>query len=347
MSRQSNADYAYWRAALKAIREGKLLPSIHVDAPQPGFYRRRFPGKDGPYLPAAIFIDQGTDEIVCAFNKKKDGLDYAIEHWTWLAKNPIDEHIYRVRIESGKWPDGADDAPKSNLPDDPFDALKIEYEDALESAQRILGTGSALADNFACDTAANLSRTLSGLMGTADELFEIEKKPIREAGLAVDAKYAFRKQGAEVIKKLKSLIGFFLAAEEKKAKAEAERKRQEEIKKAEEEKAAREAELKKLEAEDPALAMLQREELMQQPEMPLPAPAQPVKMRAGGGVGSKIGLKTVYSAEIVDYKAALLHFAGHPNIKALIQDLANGVVRATKGTQEIPGVRVVEERKAA
>ena len=342
-------NYDYWRAALKALREGKPLPSIQENAPQLGFYRRRFPGKDGPWLPAALFLDKVTGEVCCAFNKKKGGADYAIEHWTWLARNPITEDVYRGYIASGKWPDGADgaEAPKSNMPADPFEKLKVEYEDALESAQRILGKQAALADKVSCDTAANLSRTLSAIMNTADDLFDAEKKPIREAGLAVDAKYSFRKQGAEVIKALKKLVGAYLAAEERKAQEEAEKKRQAEIKKIEEERAAREAELKKLEAEDPALANLHRAELAKEPELPISAPSQPIKMRAGGGVGPKVGLKTVYRAEITDYTLALAHFSEYGQVKALIQDLASGVVRATKGAQEIPGVRVVQNREAA
>jgi hypothetical protein len=184
-------------------------------------------------------------------------------------------------------------------------------------------------------------------MNTADSLFEGEKRPIFEAGRAVDAKYSFRKQGAEIIRKLKSLVGAYLAAEERKAKEEAERLRQEALKRAEEERAAREAELKRLQDEDPTMALLKKDELERQPEIPLDVPPQPIKVRAGGGVGTKIGLKTVYTAQIVDYKVALRHFSTHPNVKALIQDLANGVVRATKGSQEIPGVKVIEERKAA
>src|SRR5579864_1295915 len=178
-------EYAWWRAALRGEKQ-----DVQESYPQCGFYRRRWPNKEGDYYPAAIFWKDGT--LVCAF--RGDLVD-PIEQWTWLAKKPIDEHIYRSRIETGKWPDGAqsDEAPKSNMPDDPFERLKGEVDDKMENARRWLkdhpkGATSEIEANYA----RNLQQMLSKLKTSADPMFKAEKDPWFQGGKAVDDKYRFR-----------------------------------------------------------------------------------------------------------------------------------------------------------
>lgn len=346
MTHQENPDYAHWRASLKALREGKPLPPIQENSPQCGFWRRRYPGKDDAWFPAAIWRDKETGLLVCAFNGIKGDEAYAIKHWTWIAKNPIEQETYFERIKTGEWPDGAQGARKSNLPSDPFERLMVEYQTACENAERIFNEGPKLTDQKACNRASNLIRTFQKVLSDADDLFEDEKKPIREQAAAVDAKYIFRKKNlADVVRKLKGLVGVFMAAEERRLKAEAERERLEALKKAEEERAAREAELKKLEEQDVTLAHLVREEMPTEAAPP-PRP-QLIKVQGGGGVGPKIGLKSVWRAEITDYDAVLNYLKERQVVRDLIQDLIHGELRATKGQSQIPGIRIFEERVAA
>ena len=81
------------------------------------------------------------------------------------------------------------------------------------------------------------------------------------------------------------------------------------------------------------------------PELPL-APA-PAKVQAGGGTGRKAGLKTGCVAVIEDYAAALKHFEHHADVRAAVGKLVRADVRLNKAQSKIPGVKVVEERRAA
>src|SRR5271166_2724689 len=125
---QHAKDYAFWRAALRGGRQ-----PMQESNPQCGFYRRRIV-KDGSWLPIAFWRNK-DDQIVCCFEGK---LVDPIEHWTFAARYPVSETYYRHYIRSGHWPDEGPEAPRSNLPGDPFEALKLEVQDKLEQAQNWL-----------------------------------------------------------------------------------------------------------------------------------------------------------------------------------------------------------------
>lgn len=332
MTQAANRDYEFWRRALAGEKQ-----SVQENALQPGYYKRRM-HRDAPWLPVAFWRDREgkyvkAGEIACGFQGK---IADPIDHWTSAAKHPVSEEDYRFCVANGYWP--TDPPPPaaagSNMPSDPFERLKVEVDDKLELAQRFLNdAGAAITDKRNCDIAANLASALLKLNGEADDLFEEEKKPILDAGRAVDAKFKFRVAVAEAVRKLKDMAGAFMAAEERRIEAEAKAARETE--------AARiAAERKELEDQDPALAHVTPQE-----ELPLAAPKP--KVQAGGGVGPKLGLKSVWTGTVTDYDKALAHFKDHPQVRALIADLVQGVARATKGTVEIPGVEIKEERRAA
>lgn len=87
--------YSWWRAALR----GKAL--IVSDDPQCGFFKRRLV-KDGPFVPARIWLDQDVDpetgelcddeRLQCEVNGSyADPLDA----WQWLCANPITEQEFK------------------------------------------------------------------------------------------------------------------------------------------------------------------------------------------------------------------------------------------------------------
>jgi hypothetical protein len=330
MAFEKTTAYDWWHRAVM----GKN-PPISADHPQPGFYRKR-EVKGGPYYAVAFYIDwEEGGKLLCAI--KRGAAEYELinpDHaWTWVADKPVSEVDFRHYEKHGRWPEDAEpSAPRSNLPSDPFLALKLEVDDKLDQAQLFFNAaGAAIKSKLDCDKAANIATALLHLNGQADDLFKGEKKPIVDAGRTVDAKFKFREAIAETVKKLKAMAGAFMAAEERRLAAEA--------LKAREEAAARIAEdRKRLEAQDPALAHITPQE-----ELPLVAPKP--KVQAGGGAGAKLGLKSVWTATIVNYELTLKHFGEHPLIRALIADLANGVARSGKGTIQIPGVEIKEERK--
>ena len=330
---QEAKDYEFWRAALK----GEKQP-VQESNPQCGFYKRRLV-KDGAWLPIAFWRSK-DDRIVCCFEGR---LVNPVEHWTSAAKYPVSEAAYRHYVRHGHWPDQSPDVPRSNMPDDPFEALKLEVEDKLEQAESWLKTAPKVPTETDANRARNMQAALLQLNKRADILHKAEKQPHLEAGRAVDAKFEFRKVVAGVADRLRDVFTAFMRAEEIRQRAEAQKRFEEEKRKVEEARQAAEEQRKRLEREDPALAVLTEP----QPLTELPLAPEAVKVQVGGGVGRKAALKSVYVGTIGDWQKVLQHFAGHPQIRDLLQKLVDADVRLNKSQCSIPGVDVREERVAA
>ncbi len=149
---QDAKDYQFWRAALRG--EKQLVQETN---PQCGFYKRRL-AKDGPWLPIAFWRDK-DDRVVCCFEGKP--VDPLV-HWTFVAKFPVSETSYRHYIRNGSWPeDGPQAPPRSNMPSDPFEALRLEVEDKLEQAQ----TWLKIAPKAPTETDANIARNIRTCFG--------------------------------------------------------------------------------------------------------------------------------------------------------------------------------------
>jgi hypothetical protein len=330
---QDAKDYEFWRVALQGGRQ-----PVHEAKPQCGFYKRRLI-KDGEWLPIAFWRNK-DDQIVCCFEGK---LVDPFEHWTFAAKYPVHEASYRHYVRNGHWPDDVAQSPRSNMPSDPFEALKLEVQDKLEQAQNWLETAPKVPTERDADMARNMQAALLQLNKRADTMHKIEKQPHLDASRAVDTKFVFRKVVATVADSLRDVFTAFMRAEEAKQRAAAQKKFEEDLRTAEEARKAAEEERKVLERDDPALA------LISQPE-PLPElPAQPeaVKIQVGGGFGRKAGLKTVYIGKVLDWQKVLHHFSGHQQVRDLLQKLVDADVRLNKTQCTIPGVEVLEERVAA
>lgn len=333
--------FDYYRAALA----GKN-PPIHDGQPQSGFYFAKA-GKRGGRVPVAIWTaDDGEKNFRWGHkaNHVNFAEDMAAQRWTWIADKPVAREDYVKAWTDGVWPDGTpceEPAPTigDNATGDPFVDLKSEIDDKLESARTFAKENKdGVKDKTGSDKAANLAAELAKLNKRADELFEEEKRPVREKALEIDKRFAFRKDIATAVSFLKGLATKWMAAEEARRLAE-ERKRKEAEERAI---AIARAEREKLMRDDPIAALTSPE-----PELPMPPKAEPVKVQVGGGIGPKLGLRDNWIGIITDWPKALDYYKDHPDVRAAVEKLVRAEVKLKKETAAIPGVEAKNERKAA
>lgn len=324
--------YDFWNAALANPQEvGKSLP-VHEGDAQLGFYRKR-DGKNGPWLPVAIWEQDG--ELVA---KIGDKMGDPADLWSWVCRFPVSEAAYRKAADGNGWDDDAPIAPIGhNLPDDPHEALKLEFAAEKELADAFLK--SPITTQEQADKAAVWSKKLSGIAKKATDLHKVEKQPSLDAGRAVDDKWRdLKDEPADLSKKLKRHMDSFLL-EQQRIENERRRKEQEEADRLrrEAEERARAAEASNDEAAQEEAKRLNAEAAEREKA------AQATNAQAGR-TGAKVSLRTFVSARIADYDKALLALKDHPEIKALVEQLANRAVRAGV---EVAGVERVEEQRAA
>lgn len=107
-------EFAWYRDAVA----GKS-PQITANQPQSGFFRRKLI-KDGPYVPARIWIDRTTRAILCEVDgQPADPLD----QWTFLAGRPVSEADFRFMVAHAAWArQHSPTSPNAN-PDQPIDPI--------------------------------------------------------------------------------------------------------------------------------------------------------------------------------------------------------------------------------
>lgn len=225
--------------------------------------------------------------------------------WIACAKHPVPEADYRAACESGQWPGDAP-APARGMGDNaPPETIEDRIAASIETAEAWLDKVGEIGDTATGDQCANMRAALLALIKDADAQRDAEKRPHLEAGRAVDAKWRPVIDGC---------------------KAVADRLR-----------AALTPWLRKLEDEKRARAA---EQIAQGATVARADTAA----RAGGATGKRASLRTQRRAVIEDYPAALQFFAEHPEVKELVQRLANKVA-AVNGT--VPGVKISTEQVAA
>ena len=161
------------------------------------------------------------DQIVCCFEGK---LVDPLEHWTFAAKYPVNEASYRRYIRNGHWPDIIAQSPRSNMPSDPFEALKLEVHDKLDQAQNWLKTAPKAPTETDANMARNMQAALLQLNKRADVMHKSEKLPHLDASRAVDTKFDFRKVVATVADRLRDVFTAFMRAEETRQRVEAQKR---------------------------------------------------------------------------------------------------------------------------
>lgn len=336
-----SSEWAYWQKALE-VGNGRRLTKDEARAlnittePQSGFYRKR--NKAGSDIPVAIWNgEQGI--VAVAGSSPVDPHDI----WTWCCDWPVSEESYRAVAENGQsWADEPPVATASighNLPDDPHEALRLEFEAERELAENFLSRTIESQDD--ADKAAVWSKKIAAIAKKATDHHKIEKQPHLDAGRAVDDKWRPLKEEPDALsKRLKRHLDAYLLDQQRK-----ERERQEAARR-EEERLRREAEEKAraAAASDDAAAKEDAERLQREAE----AKAREAESRnaSAGRTGAKVALRTFVSARVTDYEAAAIALLkmNHADLKSTIDQLANRAIRAGV---ELAGVEKVEEQRAA
>ncbi len=314
-----------------------MAPIINADKPRAGWYKLRY-DRNGPWQPVAIWQQDG--ELVCRVGNKTDDPHRV---WTWCADKPVAKEAAKFAFANGYWPDEPAPVPLSNLPADPFEALKIEIEAQRTRAEEWLGKRPTVMQQADADLATNMQRELLKLLTRADGMFTAEKEPLLSASRACDDKYRFRAVAKDVAEKLRKVFGKFLAEKEARLQAEAAAEFQAQRAKAEAERKRLEAEREAKLRDDPVAALTESP-----PELPLgPLAPEPVKVAAGGGIGKRAGLQDVWIGTVNDYATAAAYFADHPKLRETVDKLVAHQCKDLKSATKIPGVTVTKERRAA
>jgi hypothetical protein len=310
-------EFHWWREALKGN-----VGEIHESNPQPGYYKMR-DGKDGPWLPVAIWTSEG--ELVCRVaGNRRD----ALEVWTWCAKNPVSKADAKIAFETGSWPGDVPLSNSANL------TLQEEIDDAVEQALAFLKQ-TTIADQISADKAGNWRQRLLDLGKKADKEREAEKRPHDEAAKAVQAKWKPSiDKAADAANTIRDALTKWMREEEAKRRAAAEAKAREENERRQRAQEEREKAL----AAAPGLA-----DILPPVETAPVVAAEPV-VHVGGQRGRKTALRTVTRFIVVEYEAALAHLKHHPEVRAAVEKVAAAQGRAGVA---VPGVSRIEEQVAA
>lgn len=303
----SESPWAYWQA----VMAGKEMP-VHEGQPQIGYYRTKG-GKGRVPEPVAIFEHEGA--IVAL--KSNNPVD-ANEVWTWVCTSPISYETYCAVAERGeKWPD-LDEAVAAqighnNPPNDEAEMLREQVEAAKAGAAEY----TKIHDDEMAARAQSLRARLLELKATIEKAHKAAKEPHLKAGRDVDAKWlpvAREAEGAA-----NGVRTALTAFENEKMRA------------------AREAQ-QKAEAEARRAAEAGRPVPVAPPVEA--APAAPIK----GAYGKAASVRTIKVATVTDQDALYIALRDNPDVKALLQKLAQKVVDAGATP---PGVSIDEQRKVA
>jgi len=323
---QQASIWTWWQNALA----GNVGP-MHEGQPEQGYYRTRFKG--GQWEPVAIWLDEAGAWLAMRGERMVD----AGEAWNFCRTHPVSYEAYQKAIEGAGW----DDEPPApamghNVPTDPFDALRLEFLSEKEQAEAFMKTPITTQDQ--ADKAAIWSKRLTAIKTKAESLHKVEKQPHLDAGRSVDNKWRSLKEDPDTLaKKLKAHVTPFLQEQQRLEYERQQRERDEaERKRREAEKLAAEADVSDTAAQAEA-------ERLQQESAKQEQAAQSKNVKAGR-TGASVSLRTFVSARIVDYDKALKALANHPEMKALVEALANRAVRAG---HELDGVERFEEQRAA
>lgn len=352
-------DYTWHDNAMKGIRG-----PIHDGDPQSGWYRnRRLISAKGEtpkkfeFEAVAYWKDTKSGEQRCAINGKSIGETPLQMMWPFASVHPITEETYDNFLATGRWPDQNDvvaalDQLSNEAPDDDsLEGIRARIDALRGEASRLIKKGAAKTQAEA-DAGADVAVKLGELYSFANKRREAEKAPHLEAGRVVDAAWNPVRDSALIYKDLKETVcDPYIAAENARKKkiaddAAAEQRR---ILKDAADKAAAAQKV----IDDAHAAAVAKAEKKGKAAPPPPEPAKievpevalepiPEYVPTRAGTGRTVSSRVVKSALIGDYKLALAHFAEHPEIKALVQELANKLAKANMPT---PGCTIIEGSK--
>jgi hypothetical protein len=334
--------WAWWQEALA----GRIGP-MHESEPQQGYYRTRV--KNGPWEAVAIWFDDDKWNAM-----RGERVVDAIDIWGFCRVHPITYEAYTKAIDGAGWDDEPPVAPVGhNLPDDPFEALKLEYESEKEMVDAFLK--SPITTQADADKSSIWAKRLASISTKATQLHKVEKQPALDESRRVDNKWRDLKEEPDLLsKKLKRHLDAFLQEEARKererqvaARAEADRiqREAEAAQRAAEKEADRQAAAGRQDAASIAAhnnAIAEAERLADQAaQAERDAQARSV---SAGRTGARVSLRTFVSAEIVDFDALLMALKDRPEIKEIVETLAN---RAARSGVELAGMAIRSEQRAA
>ena len=323
--------YAFWQQALA----GRPV-QIHESDPQPGYYRVR--RKNGPWEPVGIWFDAGELRA----SRGTSAID-PFDIWTYAAKNPVTYEAYMAAVDSKGWPEDIDAEVEQAR-------VEVAAQKAVEPAQEpTIGHNSGRQEEEIRDEIAAIDQAfqawlanIGGEVTTAEHDAKAEtfrtrahdlgkraedtratlKKPILEAGKALDAAWKPVVDAAEAVKKrVGKVVLDYRVEQDRIRRAEAERQRQEA------EKARREAE-----------AAARLAEAAGQPAPPPPPVEEPRTVAKG--------FRTVTVYRVTDLRAALEAILKADPEHAEIVDVVRTIgTRLIKAGVPCPGVEAVEERR--
>jgi len=288
--------YDYWYAAL----DGKN-PPIDANTPEPGYYRT----KKGE--PVAIWYEDVVCNIMIGSDKMV-ALEQYEDVWTRCANRPVTEEQWQTACDNGwVWHD-MDEMVRETLGDNIRDA---EDAEAISALLNLLEQAAKAYETIESDEQAAKAQSLRSraleLKGRADKIREAEKKPHLEAGKKVDKVWMPLVKNADdmVVKLRKAMERFETVKLQDRRKKEAE-------------------EAAKREAERP------KELDMSGPDQPEPDIQPKQGIRGGYGRAASVGTRKVVTGLANDRTPALMRYAGHAEMTALLiklaqRDVDNGV----------------------
>lgn len=333
--------WKWWQDALA----GNLGP-IHDSDPQQGYYRTRF--KDKPWEPVAIWFEDGEWHGLRGERK----IDSS-EIWTFCCRNPISYEAYTKAIEGGGW----DDEPEAptighNLPTDPFEALQVEFSAEKEQAEAFLK--QPIKTQAEADRAAIWSKRLSSIAKKATDLHKVEKQPSLDESRRVDDRWrGLKEDPADLSKRLKRHMDAYLQEQQR-----IELKRQADAR-AEADRIQRAADAARIAAEKAAAkndneatdaaSIAERNNAIAEAQRLADQAAQAerdaqARNASAGRTGAKVSLRTFTFAEITDFERLLMALKDRPEIKEVVETLAN---RAARSGVELAGMKISSEQRAA
>ena len=284
---------------------GNNPTQANPDNPQPGFYRKsskEYYGARKTFTPVAYWPENGV--VRCREGDVNVDIARGNTLWNSVNRNPVTEEAFReVAQRNGRWPDEHELVPMGdNLPPEEEDT----YESLRDKIENLGREAKRRLDDGPPITDQDEANQIANL---ADRLAELWKR-------ADTLRKAERKPHDESLKTIqKKWSGILQLAE-----------------------SYRNLKYGLLTPWANRLDRANKEqaEAAAAAGMPAPAPSRP---RAGTR-GRAMSLKTLKRAEITDYDEALKFFAQNPEVKQLVQELAN---RWARTGQPVPGTKVIEE----
>ena len=230
--------------------------------------------------------------------------------------------------------------PGHNLP--PIEEIRQRTDDLIAATDAWVQKVPEIGDEEQAGKASDLLDQLRKEHAAAKAEHKVEKQPHLDAGRLVDAAY---KPITERLKKAGEAINALLTPWEQKKRAAADeaRRKAEEKAKAEQEEADRIVrEAKKAPSID---AQIAAEEAQERAEAAQKEAEKDHYSGTKGEFGKTVALRTTYRGEIADWDAALTFYSTDPLVSEAV---AKAIARDIRGGKRvIPGVRIIQEQKAA